>query len=1270
MATHCENKASLLSSAVVIHLAMTLKFSSGQLYNSSKSIEGSFVELLSKEINGGKEKIWTIGPLHQTIISENRAEKSLVLEWLDQQEPNSVLYISFGTTVSFSEDEIEELAFGLEQSGVKFIWVLRDADEIDVSSSSYEEGRKGPKLPDGFEERVKGMGMVVREWVPQVEILGHSSTGGFMSHCGWNSCMESLSMGVPMVAWPMHSDQPMNGLLITELLKVGVGVIEWSQREELITSSMISRGVRRIMGSDSEEGDEIRKRAVEIGVAVKRSVVEGVDLWKPGKGMYVKILEQNWFLFQFYPEIDIQRVITGSPWTSMIYRLVSKLKGLFVKQIITLECFESDPNNFQGIWREYLRVRVRLNVGKPLKRRMKFKKKNGDVFNANFKYERVPTFCFICGIMGHSERFCSTSYDTITKPYSNEMRAPSKRQSFLTALPWLCTGKPAPSSAGSNNLPQSPTFNAMPQFQAEITSPTRQSNQTPATKVIFQQSILNSRHTAQGRKGGLAFLWKISSDAHLLKFSAHHIDMEVHIPSYDHWRLTGFYGEPNRSLRHTTWELLRDLADDSNLPWCIIGDFNNITTHEDKKGGRLYPESLINGFNAALHDCRLCELQLRGHRYTWERGRGTQNHIEIRLDKAFATQSWLTIFNEASLLNFDFSSSDHTPIFLEPAPAVMSKPITILRYKNAWSREPLCGQIVRNCWEANVHLSLVDKTKLCLETLIDWGRDLTGHFKKRLSNINGICRSVTAEQNDSLLCPITAEEVKQAIFQMHPDKAPGPNGMNPDFYQKHWDTVGKLISDNIMIGFEIMHYLKRKTKGKKGFMAMKLDMSKAYDRVEWDYLYAVMHRFSSLIKKFEDDHVIQGCRVAKGAPPITHMLFADDSYLFCQASPNTAVKIKQMLHSVELASGQKVNVSKSFIFFSPNNEANHRNQICIVLVMTEATNGSLYLGLPNIIGRKKTVILGFLKNKIINCLNSWNGKFLSRAGKEVLLKFVIQSLPTYAMSVFLIPLETCQEIEKIMANFWWKTSSAKGQGIFWMSWDAWLLINLFELYLECTKLGEAGLSKNYWQWDYNQHFEAPLASRSRKPDYSLVNDMFNPRDAHLILGIPLSSIPGRRRWSWKVTKQACLGKEIFIPTQVLNSAWTTRPLALRFQDKSSLLSLSLLQHDNNIERWTKPDSDTVKLNVDGALFEKENAYGFGIVARDLLGRLVDLKAKYHGGNYPAEVVEALGIKEALSRLKDKEWNQVDIETNSMITVQAIFSNQHMTSAFGLIVNEL
>lgn len=87
------------------------------------------------------------------------------------------------------------------------------------------------------------------------------------------------------------------------------------------------------------------------------------------------------------------------------------------------------------------------------------------------------------------------------------------------------------------------------------------------------------------------------------------------------------------------------------------------------------------------------------------------------------------------------------------------------------------------------------------------------------------------------------------------------------------------------------------------------------------------------------------------------------------------------------------------------------------------------------------------------------------------------------------------------------------------------------------------------------------------------------------------------------------------------------------------------------------------------MFERESAYGFGIVARDSLGHIVDLRARYQGGTYPAEVVEALGIKEALSWLKDKGWNKVDIETDSMVTVKAIFSNQIMSSTFGLVIRD-
>ncbi|KAL8459933.1 hypothetical protein ACS0TY_030965 [Phlomoides rotata] len=191
------------------------------------------------------------------------------LEWLDKHESKSVIYISFGTTVSLSDEQIKELALGLEQSKVKFLWVLRDADKGDVFDGQVRRAQ----LPEGFEESVEGVGMVVRDWAPQPQILAHSSTGGFMSHCGWNSCMESITMGVPIVVWPMHSDQPRNTSLITDILKMALVVREWTPKVEVVNASTIENVVRRLMAS--EEGDEIRKRAEELGTTVRQATQPG-----------------------------------------------------------------------------------------------------------------------------------------------------------------------------------------------------------------------------------------------------------------------------------------------------------------------------------------------------------------------------------------------------------------------------------------------------------------------------------------------------------------------------------------------------------------------------------------------------------------------------------------------------------------------------------------------------------------------------------------------------------------------------------------------------------------------------------------------------------------------------------------------------------------------------------------------------------------------------------------------------------------------------------
>ncbi|CAN6580365.1 unnamed protein product [Malus baccata var. baccata] len=170
-----------------------------------------------------KLPVWCIGPLIPTEalknsstldlkVSRQRAGKELCfsaekcLEWLDSQGLNSVIYISFGSQNTISATQMMELAVGLEEIGKPFVWVIRPPVGFDLKGEFKAEW-----LPDGFEERMsKRKQLLVHNWAPQLEILSHKSTGFFVSHCGWNSVMESLSQGVPIVGWPLAAEQAYN----------------------------------------------------------------------------------------------------------------------------------------------------------------------------------------------------------------------------------------------------------------------------------------------------------------------------------------------------------------------------------------------------------------------------------------------------------------------------------------------------------------------------------------------------------------------------------------------------------------------------------------------------------------------------------------------------------------------------------------------------------------------------------------------------------------------------------------------------------------------------------------------------------------------------------------------------------------------------------------------------------------------------------------------------------------------------------------------------
>lgn len=246
------------------------KCNQGNIHYTSREIEGEFVNLLEEDKLTNADKHWAIGPLTPVSIPERKTPNpnSVCLEWLDKQRPKSVIFVSFGTSTCFTDEEVEEIALGLERSGQNFLWVIRYADRAD----NFEGEDRKVRLPEGFQERVEGRGLVIRDWAPQLEVLGHPSTGGFLSHCGWNSCMESISMGIPIAGWPMHSDQPLNAYLVAEILKIGVPVRGYTVQvsDEIVRSEAVEEAVRKLMASP--EGDEMRKRAEAFSSAVKKSV--------------------------------------------------------------------------------------------------------------------------------------------------------------------------------------------------------------------------------------------------------------------------------------------------------------------------------------------------------------------------------------------------------------------------------------------------------------------------------------------------------------------------------------------------------------------------------------------------------------------------------------------------------------------------------------------------------------------------------------------------------------------------------------------------------------------------------------------------------------------------------------------------------------------------------------------------------------------------------------------------------------------------------------
>ena len=176
---------------------------------------------------------------------------------------------------------------------------------------------------------------------------------------------------------------------------------------------------------------------------------------------------------------------------------------------------------------------------------------------------------------------------------------------------------------------------------------------------------------------------------------------------------------------------------------------------------------------------------------------------------------------------------------------------------------------------------------------------------------------------------------------------------------------------------------------------------------------------NGMIKKAERDGGIQGFSLCRRGPKLTHLLFADDYLLFCRATMDECEKVLDILNDYEEASGKKLNKTKIAIFCSKATDAAMKNNIKEAWGGLEIMQYEKYLGVPSFVGKGKKVSFNYIKERLWRKIQGWEGKLLSQANREVLIKSVIQAIPTYTMGCFKIPLGLCNEIEAMIKKFWW-----------------------------------------------------------------------------------------------------------------------------------------------------------------------------------------------------------------------------------------------------------
>ncbi|KAA3483188.1 reverse transcriptase [Gossypium australe] len=868
---------------------------------------------------------------------------------------------------------------------------------------------------------------------------------------------------------------------------------------------------------------------------------------------------------------------------------------------------------------------------------------------------------------------------------------------------------------------------------------------------------------AECSRGGLCMAWKKEISVNLKSYSRWHIDVLIKEDNVEEeWRYTGFYSSPYLKDKNTVWNLLRRLAQESDFPWLVEGDFNKILYSFEKCGGIPRDNRRMEAFRETLVDCQLFDIGKFHFEAWWT--------MEESLEKVIR-ESW-----EA---NVEGERNDDTLAKLIDTKIHLN--LEIDKNEMYWEHRARQNWLklgdkntayFHRCalawWQTNTISKLVTEEGAEIEEESEILSAASSFFQNLFKSkgvadpckvLDGIERTIKQEDNEFLLAPYREEEIQAALEGMGPTKAPKADGFPALFYQKYWHIVGRdvtefclgilnnnqdfggfnstniilipkvpkptqlvnfrpislctfiykvvaktianrlqkiidkcidkvqsafvpgrLITDNVLLAYEIFHTINQKRTGKKGVMAVKLDMSKAYDRVEWGFIEEVMKKMgfdckwvellrrcvttvsyavningrrgnlflpsrglrqgdplspflflicseglSSLMRTAQRRGLIKGAKATRQGPAASHLLFADDCILFGEASHKGAELLKDILQDYEICSGQCVNFLKSTVFFSPNTTEEDKAVVSRLLGVRVATNPEKYLGLPNMIGRRKKELFQNLLDKISMRIEGWSNRMLSQGERKG------QERNSYAWRSIWVARGILEK------GLIWKVGN--GTDISIVN-DAWV-----------PDLVNSRLLSSY-TGSFDNKVAELINCQTREWNREVVEYTFGADEADKILRIPLAKYPHDDLMAWRGEPAGDFSVK---STYKLLQSLDPSAYALQFSYfdfyKKLCAKLKVVKISKALSRWQHPPYQTVKINFDGAFDMKEHLSASGVVVRDNEGSVIVSKSRLHEKVASAFAAEALACRDAIQLGIDMQKEEVIIEGDSLTVIK-------------------